>query len=124
MPREFVILSPQPVDMQSVVAAAQACDPTLSLRMLEADLIAQFYTPTNDPLLTFLHPRLVTDPNEIARLLPQSTRQRPTEAEPDATKTLWWTDLFTPWGRAEPAAVALATALANRLDGVLADPMG
>ncbi|MEO5535588.1 MAG: hypothetical protein ABIR17_10700 [Pseudolysinimonas sp.] len=115
MPRELVVLSPMPVSMSVLARALSAAHPGLALEVSPDRFLA---TALDDGvrLVTLVHPREVGVPTEVGRLLPPLPEGSP--------HTLWWTDALVPWGDAEERGVAVSSALAAELGGVLYDPLG
>ena len=116
MPREFVLLSLEPVSMQAIGTALLATEPDLSLTMSDHRLLGVIHDHAGMTLLTLVHSRALRVPSEVARLLPPIP-------EP-GVRASWWTDVLVPWGDAEERGTRIVQELAAAMEAALYDPLG
>ena len=117
MPRSSVVLSPEPLGGDAVVAAAGrvwteragADAEPLEARVLDEGAVLQLVAG-DEVVLSVLRPRMLPRLDEVKRLLPGTTA-------PEATQ--WWTDAFTPWQAEGAIGVAILDAAAEASRGIV-----
>ena len=110
MPRELYLLTPAPVQFDTLVAAAAEVDDSLLLRGLYGGAAVQLVGADDQAVLTIENSRLLADPFDARRV----TRGLDvSEAE------VWWTEAVVPWGAAGDPGVAVAKGVARLLGGQL-----
>lgn len=121
MPREIVIISPQPPDTRALLEAAVAVDPDLLVRSLVEGAVHQIVrADPADPspaagtaVLSVNEPLRLEHPGEIRRLLPVDVLPAWTE------QPYWWVDAVAPWDEeAGTEGVRITQHLALGLDGL------
>ncbi|MEZ3162000.1 hypothetical protein AB1K54_15905 [Microbacterium sp. BWT-B31] len=118
MPRSSVLLTPTPIDANTVATAAgvvwargDGLDPdrdAFTLRPLDDGAVLQVLA-TGTVVLSVLRPRLLPTAAEVARLLPSAN------ADPAMAK--WWTDAYTPWHPGGAIGVAILDAMVATTGG-------
>ena len=101
VPREYRLLSAEPVDLQIVRDAAGRVDPALQPRLLFGGWAVQLVDQRNIAVLTVEASRLLDDIGQAEELIAsRSGAGRATGRGP-----LWWTEASAPWGEyGEPGA--------------------
>jgi len=124
MPRELYLLTPEPVQFETLVAAAAEVDDSLLLRGLYGGAAVQLLgaasisggAPPEPPgvedqaVLTLENSRLLADPFDVRRV---TRGLQVDEAE------VWWTEAVVPWGAAGDPGVAVVQGVARLLGGQL-----
>ena len=110
MPRELYLVTPAPVNIESLVAAAAVVDDQLGVRALYGGAALQLVDDAEVAVLTIENSRLLQDPVD-ASLVTTGLQFGATE--------LWWTEAFTPWGSDGEAGVAVTAGIARVLGGQL-----
>ena len=110
MPREIYLVTPAPVSIESLVAAAAVVDDQLGVRALYGGAALQLVDDADLAVLTIENPRLLQDPLDASLVT--------TGLEFGAAE-VWWTEAVTPWGSDGQAGVAVAAGIARVLGGQL-----
>lgn len=101
MPREYRLLSVQPVDLQIVRDAASRVDEALRPRLLFGGWAVQLVDHRNIAVLTVEASRLLDDVGQAEELI--ASPHDPDRAT--GAGRLWWTEASAPWGvYGEPGA--------------------
>lgn len=121
MPREIVVITPQPPDTRALLEAAVTVDPDLRLRSLATGAVHQIVrADPADPapaagtaVLSVSEPLRLERAGEIRRLLP-------VDVLPVWTgQPFWWVDAVAPWdAEAGRLGVRIAQSLALGLGGL------
>jgi hypothetical protein len=117
MPRSSVVLTPEPLTGDAVVAAAGrvwseklgGADEPLETRVLDGGAVLQLVAG-DAVVLSVLRPRLLPRLDEVARLLPGTVPPEDTQ---------WWTDAYTPWSPEGAVGVAILDAAAEASRGLV-----
>lgn len=118
MPREIVVVSARPPDLQVLLEAGAAVDPQLGLRTMREGAVHQLCRVGQGAqgqdvaVLSVSQPLAVENAAELRRLLPATT------AVQGLAPPLWWVEALAPWGDAGRVGVRIAQELALRLGGV------
>ena len=110
MPRELYLVTPAPVNIESLVAAAAVVNDQLGVRALYGGAALQLVDDVDVAVLTIENSRLLEDPVD-ANLVTTALEFGAGEA--------WWTEAVTPWGPDGEAGVAVAAGVARVLGGQL-----
>lgn len=138
MPREIVVLVPNPPDARALVEAGAAVDGRLVLRTIDGGAVHQLCrevaaVEAGDartgrdaagtaadvvgvrPVLSVHQPLRADDAAEVERLLPGLT---PPGEVATWSRPFWWVEALAPWGTDGDDGVAVACELARHLGGV------
>lgn len=88
MPREYRLVSTEPVDLDAVVAAARAVDPSLQPRLLFDGWAVQLVDDRDVAVLTVEASRRLDDLQQAEQLIGPLPTAGP----------VWWTEASAPWG--------------------------
>jgi hypothetical protein len=110
MPRELYLVTPAPVSIESLVAAAAVVDDQLGVRALYGGAALQLVDDADLAVLTIENPRLLQDPLDAGLVT--------TGLEVGAAE-VWWTEAVTPWGSDGQVGVEVAAGIARVLGGQL-----
>ena len=110
MPRELYLVTPAPVNIESLVAAAAVVDDQLGVRALYGGAALQLVDDSEVAVLTIENSRLLQDPVDASLVT--------TGLQVGATE-VWWTEAVTPWGSDGEAGVEVAAGIARVLGGQL-----
>jgi hypothetical protein len=110
MPRELYLVTPAPVNIESLVAAAAVVDDQLGVRALYGGAALQLVDDAEGAVLTIENSRLLQDPVDASLMT--------TGLQFDAAE-VWWTEALTPWGSDGEAGVEVAGGIARILGGQL-----
>lgn len=128
MPREIVVLAPNPPDIAALVQAGAAVDPQLGMRTMGGGAVHQLCQvgeAEDVAVLSVQQPLAVDNGEEVARLLPGRAGRdlaaagvalRAADGAP--SPRLWWVEALAPWDARGEIGVAVARELASRLGGV------
>ena len=110
MPRELYLVTPAPVNIESLVAAAAVVNDQLGVRALYGGAALQLVDDAEVAVLTIENSRLLQDPVDAGLV---------TTGLQFGAGEVWWTEAVTPWGSAGEAGVEVATGIARVLGGQL-----
>jgi hypothetical protein len=110
MPRELYLLTPEPVQLEALVAAAAGVDDSLLLRGLYSGAALQLVGADDRAVLTIENSRLLADPFDARRV---------TRGLDAGEGEMWWTEAVVPWGAAGDPGVAVVDGVARLLRGQL-----
>jgi hypothetical protein len=110
VPRELYLVTPSPVSIEALVAAAAVVDDQLRVRALYAGAALQLVDHAETAVVTIENSRLLQDPID-ARLLTSGLDVGDAE--------VWWTEAVTPWGADGEPGVEVAAGIARLLGGQL-----
>jgi hypothetical protein len=111
MPRELYLITPSPVRIESLVAAAAVVDDQLGVRALYGGAALQLVDDADVAVLTIENSRLLTDAVDAAALTSGLDLADRGQA--------WWTEAVAPWGSDGEAGVRIAAGIARVLEGQL-----
>ena len=101
MPREYRLLSAEPVDLRVVRDAGAEVDPGLQPRLLFGGWAVQLVDPGGVAVLTVEASRLLDDVGQAEELI----ASRYGAGQATGRGPLWWTEASAPWGEyGEPGA--------------------
>lgn len=99
MPREYRLLSDEPLDLTTVVAAARDIDPGLRPRLLFGGWAVQLVDGRDIAVLTVEASRRLDDRNQAEQLLGSTDAVLPSRVDSaDDAEPVWWTEASAPWG--------------------------
>ena len=110
MPRELYLVTPAPVSIEALVAAAAVVDDQLGVRALYGGAALQLVDDAEVAVLTIENSRLLQDPLDAASVAP---RVELGDGE------IWWTEAVAPWGSEGESGVEVAAGIARVLGGQL-----
>jgi hypothetical protein len=110
MPRELYLVTPEPVSIEAVIAAAAEVDDQLLLRGLYGGAALQLVGADDRAVLTIENSRRLADPFDARRV---TRGLELSEAE------VWWTEATAPWGAVGDPGVAVVQGVARVLGGQL-----
>lgn len=110
MPRELYLVTPTPVSIESLVAAAAVVDDQLGVRALYGGAALQLVDHSEVAVLTIENSRLLQDDLDARAL---------TAGFDLGDGEIWWTEAVAPWGSDGDAGVRVAAGIARVLDGQL-----
>lgn len=110
MPRELYFVTPTPVSVESLVAAAAVIDDQLGMRALYGGAALQLVDHADVAVLTIENSRLLQDGIDTAAVM---SRLDLGDGE------IWWTEAVAPWGSDGEVGVQVAKGIARVLDGQL-----
>jgi hypothetical protein len=110
MPRELYLVTPTPVNIEALVAAAAVVDDQLGMRALYGGAALQLVDDNDLAVLTIENSRLLQDSLD-AKILTSGLDLGGGE--------LWWTEAVCPWGASGEPGVAVAAGIARVLGGQL-----
>jgi hypothetical protein len=110
MPRELYLVTPTPVNIEALVAAAAVVDDQLGMRALYGGAALQLVDDNDVAVLTIENSRLLQDSLD-AKILTSGLDLGGGE--------LWWTEAVCPWGASGEPGVAVAAGIARVLGGQL-----
>jgi hypothetical protein len=110
MPRELYLVTPTPVTIESLVAAAAVVDDQLGVRALYGGAALQLIDHSGAAVLTLENSRFLQDDLDARAL---------TAGFDLGDAEIWWTEAVAPWGSDGEAGVRVATGIARVLDGQL-----
>ncbi len=110
MPREIYLLTPVPVVIEALLAAAAEVDDQLGVRALYDGAALQLVGDDGDAVLTVQGSRLLQDSADVARV----TRGLEVPAG-----QVWWAEATAPWGPSGLTGVVIARGLAAVLRGAV-----
>ena len=111
MPRELYLITPSPVSIESLVAAAAVVDDQLGVRALYGGAALQLVDDADVAVLTTENSRLLADAVDAAALTSSLDLAHRGQA--------WWTEAVAPWGSDGEAGVRVAAGIARVLEGQL-----
>jgi hypothetical protein len=111
MPRELYLITPTPVNIESLVAAAAVVDDQLGVRALYGGAALQLVDDADVAVLTIENSRLLADAVDVAALTSGLDLAERGE--------VWWTEAVAPWGSDGQAGVHIAAGIARVLEGQL-----
>ena len=108
MPRELYLITPVPVSIEALVAAAALVDDQLGVRALYGGAALQLVDGTDVAVLTIENSRLLQHPLDAGQVT----------ADLDlGSGEVWWTEAVTPWGADGEPGVEVAAGIARVLGG-------
>jgi hypothetical protein len=110
MPRELYLVTPTPVSIEALVAAAAVVDDQLGVRALYGGAALQLVDDSDIAVLTIENSRLLQDCLD-AELV--------TSGLDLGGADVWWTEAVAPWGGAGEPGVQAAAGIARVLGGQL-----
>jgi hypothetical protein len=110
MPRELYLVTPTPVSVESLVAAAAVVDDQLGVRALYGGAALQLVDHADVAVLTIENSRLLQDGIDAAAV---------TSRLDLGDGGIWWTEAVAPWGSDGEVGVQVATGIARVLGGQL-----
>jgi hypothetical protein len=110
MPRELYLVTPAPVSIEALVAAAAVVDDQLGVRALYGGAALQLVDGADVAVLTIESSRLLQHPLDAAQV---------TAGLDLGTADVWWTEAVTPWGADGKPGVEVAAGIARVLGGQL-----
>ena len=110
MPRELYLVTPAPVNIESLVAAAAVVNDQLGVRALYGGAALQLVDDAEVAVLTIENSRLLQDPVDASLV---------TTGLQFGAGEVWWTEAVTPWGSNGYAGVEVAAGIARVLGGQL-----
>jgi hypothetical protein len=110
MPRELYLVTPAPVNIESLVVAAAVVDDQLGGRALYGGAALQLVDDAEVAVLTIENSRLLQDPVDASLA---------TTGLQFGAAEVWWTEAVTPWGSDGEAGVEVAVGIARVLGGQL-----
>jgi hypothetical protein len=110
MPRELYLVTPTPMNIEALVAAAAVVDDQLGMRALYGGAALQLVDDNDVAVLTIENSRLLQDSLD-AKILTSGLDLGGGE--------LWWTEAVCPWGASGEPGVAVAAGIARVLGGQL-----
>ena len=110
MPRELYLVTPRPVGIEALVAAAAVVDDQLGLRALYGGAALQLVDQAEVAVLTIENSRLLQDPYDVAAV---------TAGLDLGPGEVWWTEAVAPWGSDGAPGVQVAAGIARLLSGQL-----
>jgi hypothetical protein len=108
MPRELYLVTPVPVSIEGLVAAAAVVDDQLGVRALYGGAALQLVDSADVAVLTLENSRLLQHPLDAGQV---------TAGLDLGASEVWWTEAITPWGADGEPGVAVATGIARVLEG-------
>jgi len=111
MPRELYLITPTPVSIESLVAAAAVVDDQLGVRALYGGAALQLVDNADIAVLTIENSRLLADAIDAAALKSGFDLAHGGE--------IWSTEAVAPWGSDGEAGVQIAAGIARVLGGQL-----
>ncbi|QGN34636.1 hypothetical protein [Microlunatus sp. Gsoil 973] len=112
MPREYRMMSTEPIDLGVVVRAADEVDPGLRPRLLFGGWAAQLVDRQGIAVLTVEASRRLDDRSQADQLLGPPAGDPIAEPAADAA-FVWWTEASAPWGVAGEPGSRLARIIAE-----------
>lgn len=109
MPREYRLLSAEPVDLRIVRDAADQVDPTLRPRLLFGGWAVQLVDRDGVAVLTVEASRLLDDVGQAEALISGASGTGRTPG----TGPQWWTEASAPWGEHGGPGARLARVIAG-----------
>jgi hypothetical protein len=110
MPRELYLVTPTPVNIESLVAAAAAVDDQLGVRALYGGAALQLVDDAEVAVLTIENSRLLENAVDASLV---------TTGLQFGAAEVWWTEAVSPWGSDGKAGVEVAAGIARVLGGQL-----
>jgi hypothetical protein len=110
MPRELYLVTPSPVSIEALVAAAAVVDDQLGVRALYGGAALQLVDDAEVAVLTIENSRLLQDPLDAAAV---------TSRLGFGGGEMWWTEAVAPWGSDGEPGVEVAAGIARVLGGQL-----
>ena len=110
MPRELSLVTPAPVSIEALVAAAAVVDDQLGVRALYGGAALQLVDGADVAVLTIENSRLLQHPLDAAQV---------TAGLDLGAAEAWWTEAVTPWGADGEPGVEVAAGIARVLGGQL-----
>jgi hypothetical protein len=108
MPRELYLVTPSPVSIEALVAAAAVVDDQLGVRALYGGAALQLVDDAEVAVLTIENSRLLQDSLDAAAV---TSRLGFVDGE------MWWTEAVAPWGSEGEPGVEVAAGIARVLSG-------
>jgi hypothetical protein len=108
MPRDLYLVTPSPVSIEALVAAAAVVDDQLGVRALYGGAALQLVDDAEVAVLTIENSRLLQDPLDVAAV---------TFRLGFADVEMWWTEAVAPWGSEGEPGVEVAAGIARVLGG-------
>jgi hypothetical protein len=116
MPRELYLITPSPVSIESLVAAAAVVDDQLGVRALYGGAALQLVDNADVAVLTIENSRLLADAVDAAAVDAAALTSGLDLAD---RGEVWWTEAVVPWGSDGEAGVHIAAGIARVLAGQL-----
>jgi hypothetical protein len=110
MPRELYLVTPSPVSIEALVAAAAVVDDQLGVRALYGGAALQLVDDAEVAVLTIENSRLLQDPLDAAAV---------TSRLGFGDGDIWWTEAVAPWGAEGEPGAKVAAGIARVLGGQL-----
>ena len=110
MPRELYLVTPTPVNIEALVAAAAVVDDQLAMRALYGGAALQLVDDNDIAVLTIENSRLLQDSLDAGLM---------TSGLDLGSSELWWTEAVCPWGASGEPGVEVAAGIARVLGGQL-----
>jgi hypothetical protein len=110
MPRELYLVTPTPVSIESLVAAAAVVDDQLGVRAVYGGAALQLVDLAEVAVLTIENSRLLQDTVDATWV---TSDLRLGDGE------VWWTEAIAPWGSDGEPGVEVAAGIARILSGQL-----
>ena len=110
MPRELYLVTPTPVNIEALVAAAAVVDDQLAMRALYGGVALQLVDDNDMAVLTIENSRLLQDSLDAGLM---------TFGLDLGGSGLWWTEAVCPWGASGEPGVEVACGIARVLGGQL-----
>jgi hypothetical protein len=108
MPRELHLITPAPVSIEALVAAAAVVDDHLGVRALYGGAALQLVDGADVAVLTIENSRLLQHPHDAAQV---------TLGLDLGSDEVWWTEAVTPWGADGEPGVEVAAGITRVLGG-------
>jgi hypothetical protein len=108
MPRELYLVTPAPVSIEALIAAAAVVNDQLGVRALYGGAALQLVDGADVAVLTIENSRLLQQPLDAAQV---------TAGLDLGSGEVWWTEAVTPWGADGEPGVEVAVGIARVLGG-------
>lgn len=115
VPREYRLLSAEPVDLQVVRDAGARVDPSLRPRLLFGGWAVQLVDGRDVAVLTVEASRLLDDIGQAEELI----ASRYGAGRPNGRAPLWWTEASAPWGEYGERGTRIARVIAESVQARL-----
>ena len=109
MPRELYLVTPTPVNIEALVAAAAVVDDQLAMRALYGGAALQLVDDNDMAVLTIENSRLLQDSLDAGLMTCLDL----------GGSELWWAEAVCPWGAGGEPGVEVASGIARVLGGQL-----
>ena len=112
MPREFRMLTPAAIDLETIVRAASAVDDTLGVRATAHGQVIQLVADDDETILSLAASRRIDAVDDIPRIVPAFAGRVP-------AGEIWWSEAFAPWTAGGERGARIMDQLVRDAGGVL-----